>query len=47
MDAAKCPVALRRAATGEQRECSPVWREMLASSGVNDVASLVFRDTDC
>ncbi|MDP9441561.1 MAG: LuxR C-terminal-related transcriptional regulator [Actinomycetota bacterium] len=34
------------AATGEQRECSPVWREMLASYGVNDVASLVFRDAE-
>lgn len=37
-------VALLRAATGEQREHSLVWREMLASYGVNDVASLVFRD---
>jgi DNA-binding CsgD family transcriptional regulator len=38
------PVALLRAATGERRERSLVWREMLASYGVNDVASLVFRD---
>ncbi len=38
------PVAFLRAATGDQRERSLVWREMLAGYGVNDVASLVFRD---
>jgi DNA-binding CsgD family transcriptional regulator len=38
------PVGLLRAATGGQRERSLVWREMLASYDVRDVASLVFRD---
>ena len=38
------PVALLRAATGEQPERSLVWRELLTGYGVNDVASLVFRD---
>jgi DNA-binding CsgD family transcriptional regulator len=38
------PVGLLRAATAEQRERSLVWRELLAAYGVNDVASLVFRD---
>jgi DNA-binding NarL/FixJ family response regulator len=37
------PVALLRAATGDQPERSLVWREMLAQYGVRDVASLVFR----
>ena len=38
------PVGLLRTATAEQRERSLVWRELLARYGVNDVASLVFRD---
>ena len=38
------PVALLRAATFEQAERSLVWRELLARHGVNDVASMVFRD---
>ena len=38
------PVALLRAATGDQPERSLVWRELLSAYGVNDVASLVFRD---
>lgn len=38
------PVALLRAATGDQRERSLVWRELLHGYGVNDVASMVFRD---
>jgi len=38
------PVALLRVATEEQRERSLVWRELLAGYGVNDVASVVFRD---
>ncbi|MBW3547799.1 MAG: LuxR C-terminal-related transcriptional regulator [Actinobacteria bacterium] len=38
------PAALLRAATGDRRERSLVWRELLASYGVNDVASVVFRD---
>ena len=40
----EAPVALLRLATGDQPERSLVWQEMLASYGVNDVASLVFRD---
>ena len=38
------PAALLRAATGDRCERSLVWREMLAGYGVNDVASVVFRD---
>jgi DNA-binding NarL/FixJ family response regulator len=38
------PAGFLRAATAEHRERSLVWRELLASYGVNDVASLVFRD---
>ncbi|HEV2069020.1 MAG TPA: helix-turn-helix transcriptional regulator [Acidimicrobiales bacterium] len=38
------PVALLRAATGDRRGRSAVWRELLAGYGVGDVASLVFRD---
>ena len=38
------PVALLRTVTGDERERSLVWREMLAGYGVNDMASLVFRD---
>ncbi len=38
------PVRLLRAATADQRDRSLVWRELLAGHGVNDVASLVFRD---
>lgn len=38
------PAARLGAATGDQRERSLVWQEMLASYGVNDVASVVFRD---
>jgi hypothetical protein len=38
------PVGLLCAATGEQPERSLVWREMLASYDVGDVASVVFRD---
>lgn len=37
-------VAALRAATSDHRETSLVWREMLAGYGVNDIASLVFRD---
>lgn len=37
------PVALLRTTT-ERREDSLVWRELLAAYGVNDVASVVFRD---
>ncbi len=38
------PVALLRAATGDHPERSRLWGEMLAAYGVNDVASVVFRD---
>jgi DNA-binding NarL/FixJ family response regulator len=38
------PVAMLRAATGDRPERSLVWREMLAHYGVQDVASVVFRD---
>ncbi len=38
------PVGLLRTATGDQREHSLVWREMLASYDVGDIASVVFRD---
>lgn len=38
------PVARLRAGTGDRRERSLVWRELLASYDVDDVASLVFRD---
>ena len=38
------PVALLRAATEDRPERSLVWRDLLAGYGVNDVASLVFRD---
>jgi len=38
------PVGFLRTATGDQPERSLVWREMLASYGVGDIASLVFRD---
>ncbi len=38
------PVALLRDGTGEQRERSLMWRELLDTYNVNDVASLVFRD---
>ncbi len=37
-------VAALRAATADHREASLVWREMLTGYGVNDIASLVFRD---
>lgn len=40
----RVPVAFLRAATGDHREASLVWREMLVDYGVNDVASMVFRD---
>jgi DNA-binding NarL/FixJ family response regulator len=38
------PVALLRAATGGDRDRSLVWREMLRDYGVDDMASVVFRD---
>lgn len=38
------PVALLSVATDGELERSLVWREMLVGYGVNDVASLVFRD---
>ena len=38
------PVALLHAATREQPDRSLVWRELLVGYGVEDVASLVFRD---
>lgn len=38
------PAALLQTTTGNQPERSLVWREILASYEVNDVASLVFRD---
>ena len=38
------PVGLLRTATGDQRERSLLWRELLASYDVGDVASVVFRD---
>jgi DNA-binding NarL/FixJ family response regulator len=38
------PVALLSAGTGEQRERSLMWRELLHRYDVDDVASLVFRD---
>jgi DNA-binding CsgD family transcriptional regulator len=38
------PVALLRAATGGERDQSLLWREMLRDYGVDDIASLVFRD---
>ncbi len=38
------PVATLSSATGDHRESSLVWRELLAGHGVNDAASLVFRD---
>ena len=38
------PVQLLRAATADQPKQSVTWRELLASYGVHDVASLVFRD---
>ncbi len=38
------PLGLLRSATGDRRELSLVWREMLSSYDVGDVASLVFRD---
>ena len=38
------PVATLRRATGEQPERSLLWRELLATHGVHDVASAVFRD---
>lgn len=38
------PVARLRAATSDHRERSLVWEQMLASYGVDDVASLAFRD---
>jgi DNA-binding CsgD family transcriptional regulator len=38
------PVARLRAATSDQPERSLVWRELLANHGVNDAASVVFRD---
>jgi DNA-binding CsgD family transcriptional regulator len=38
------PVGFLRSATGDQRERSLVWHEMLANYDVGDVASLVFRD---
>lgn len=37
--------ALLRAATDEQPHLSLIWREELSAVGVNDVASLVFRDS--
>lgn len=40
----RVPVALLRAATDDHPEASLVWREMLADYGVDDVASMVFRD---
>ncbi len=39
----RAPVALLRAATGDDPERSLVWRELLVRYGVTDVASLVFR----
>jgi len=39
------PVALLRTATDEQPEHSLLWRELLSRYNVNDVASLVFRDS--
>ena len=38
------PVGVLRAATADHREHSLVWRELLSRYGVNDVASVVFRD---
>lgn len=38
------PVALLRAGTCDEPQRSLVWRELLAAHGVNDVASVVFRD---
>jgi DNA-binding NarL/FixJ family response regulator len=38
------PVGVLRVATADHRAASLVWRELLAGYGVNDVASLVFRD---
>ena len=38
------PVGVLRAATADHPEPSLVWRELLAGHGVNDVASVVFRD---
>lgn len=38
------PVGLLRSATGNQRQSSLVWRELLQNYEVGDVASLVFRD---
>jgi DNA-binding NarL/FixJ family response regulator len=40
----EAPVALLSVATDNQLDRSLVWREMLAGYGVNDVASMVFRD---
>lgn len=38
------PTQFLRATTGNQRERSLVWRDLLSRHGVDDVASLVFRD---
>ncbi|MFN0026732.1 MAG: LuxR C-terminal-related transcriptional regulator [Acidimicrobiales bacterium] len=38
------PVGLLRGATGDHRERSLVWRDLLAGYDVGDVASVVFRD---
>ena len=38
------PVGVLRAATADHREQSLVWRELLSRYGVNDMASVVFRD---
>lgn len=38
------PVGLLRGATGDERERSLVWRDLLAGYDVGDVASVVFRD---